>query len=215
MDLPAIPGWDPCDPKNWAPQTEAYKKFQHAVECNDPLQVEAAITAGIDINKLFVDDGDLEGPGSALHIASAAGYLEVMHILLAAGAYVNMYNYGNEEWSYGHETPLWFAARNNEVAALKILLEHRADVDCIGHYGGTPLNFVLYNRMEEPESTAEEIWSVITLLNHGADVNHVSPAEGSVVGSRCFVPSIASIPGISTDTNPASTSGRKRTSCSC
>lgn len=190
--MPSTPSsiWDPGDPKNWAPRTEAYKSFQLAVECNDPLQVEAAIAVGIDVNKLFVEDGDIEGPGSALHIASAAGYVEIMHILLAAGAYVNMYNYGNDEWSYGHETPFWFAARNNEVAALEILLEHHADVDCIGHYGGTPLNFVLYNRQEESESTAEKLWSVVTLLNYGADVNHVSPAEGSVVRSPPFVISI-------------------------
>jgi ankyrin repeat protein len=108
--------------------------------------------------------------GTALHVASFKGHLQVVRYLLRHGIDVNVRNSGNDtplllaSWK-GHRdvvqyllehgadvglqdqflnTPLSLAANWGHVDAIRLLLEHNADVSSQNKDGMTPLHSVIY-----------------------------------------------------------------------
>src|SRR5208282_2538923 len=72
----------------------------------------------------------------------------------------------------GFKTPLHCAAQNGHLDVVKLLLDHKADVNAESTIDGTPLNIVFDNehlRVNQPESELTTL--VELLLSYGADVN--------------------------------------------
>ena len=90
-----------------------------AVKANDAGRVQAAISAGADINENDVY------MGSPLHIAVARGKVEIAKLLLDAGADIEAAAKG----SLNKAHPLHIAARVNGVAIAALLIERGAKVD--------------------------------------------------------------------------------------
>ncbi|XP_055510506.1 protein phosphatase 1 regulatory subunit 12B-like isoform X2 [Leucoraja erinacea] len=71
--------------------------------------------------------------GTALHVAAAKGYLEVLKLLIQAGYDVNIKD--NDGW-----TPLHAAAHWCKEEACRILIENFSDMDAVNKVGQTPFD---------------------------------------------------------------------------
>ncbi|XP_077355544.1 protein phosphatase 1 regulatory subunit 12A isoform X4 [Festucalex cinctus] len=71
--------------------------------------------------------------GTALHVAAAKGYVEVLKLLIQAGYDVNIKDY--DGW-----TPLHAAAHWGKEEACRILVENLCDMDVINKMGQTPFD---------------------------------------------------------------------------
>uniref|UniRef100_A0AAQ5YMG6 Protein phosphatase 1 regulatory subunit n=1 Tax=Amphiprion ocellaris TaxID=80972 RepID=A0AAQ5YMG6_AMPOC len=71
--------------------------------------------------------------GTALHVAAAKGYVEVLKLLIQAGYDVNIKDY--DGW-----TPLHAAAHWGKEEACRILVENLCDMDLINKMGQTPFD---------------------------------------------------------------------------
>ncbi|XP_061920680.1 protein phosphatase 1 regulatory subunit 12A isoform X4 [Entelurus aequoreus] len=71
--------------------------------------------------------------GTALHVAAAKGYVEVLKLLIQAGYDVNIKDY--DGW-----TPLHAAAHWGKEEACRILVDHLCEMDVINKMGQTPFD---------------------------------------------------------------------------
>ena len=129
----------------------------------------------IDRNYCCIDDGNDATCYSPLMTASENGHVEIVRLLLKNGANVNrMYEKEEdceESFSTGQEQgyPLTLAVENCNANIVQLLLEYKADPDCIKYrYDGTwnfeetPLLLAMYSN----DTAMAEL-----LLKHGADVD--------------------------------------------
>jgi ankyrin repeat protein len=100
--------------------------------------------------------GDVGGNyGSALHVASDAGHLKIVRLLLQHGVSVDV----RGMWD---QTPLQFASDAGRLDVVKLLLGHRADANSEDESRWTPLFHAI---------SKGHLNVVRTLLEHGAHVN--------------------------------------------
>src|SRR5687767_12324387 len=77
-----------------------------------------------------------------LHCAAWKGHLDVVEVLLTAGADVNAVNQ-NEHWG---TTPLHAAAHANQDGIARLLIEHGADVNARDLHEKTPLHHTTFHK---------------------------------------------------------------------
>ncbi|MET0026041.1 MAG: ankyrin repeat domain-containing protein [Candidatus Thiodiazotropha sp.] len=109
-----------------------------------PELIQLLIDFGADIKET-----DLNGE-TLLHKASESGNLKVMNYLISSGLDVNQHkgNINNNPRSRG-EVPLHYAVGNKQLEAVKLLVEHGADINALEYYIGqehtwfhTPLDMI-------------------------------------------------------------------------
>lgn len=117
----------------------------------------------VDVVKILIKYGaDIEarsaGRHTPLHVAISAksNRIEVMSLLLSAGASVNV------EVGFTGYTPLYSAIHAGHLDAVELLIKHGADINFRNQVGGTSLHDAAY--LARPK-IAE------LLIQHGADVN--------------------------------------------
>jgi ankyrin repeat protein len=113
---------------------------------------------------------------TALHVACAKGYLDVIDILLRAGANINSVD--NDGW-----TPLHAAAHWDKHDVIKHLLDKNADLDAKNYAGQTPLDVcdgVTYELLQEIKSKRPPVKSPV---NETPD-NILAPWKRKPVPSR-------------------------------
>ena len=91
------------------------------------------LTKALESHKGEIDAKDADDR-TMLHWAAAGGFLEVVTMLLARGASVNVTD--EEEW-----TPLLSAASAGRLGVVRALVEVGADVNATTSRGGTPLAY--------------------------------------------------------------------------
>ena len=98
----------------------------------------------------------------AIHIASAKGYYKVVEAILdsaaARNSKIDIVNAGDNTGT----TPLMWAAMNNQVTVISILIRYKANVNMQDDDGWTPLHFA---------AASDSYRAVEILLNNGADAN--------------------------------------------
>ena len=98
----------------------------------------------------------------AIHIASAKGYYRVVEAILESAAArnskIDIVNVGDNTGT----TPLMWAAMNNQVTVISILIIYKASVNMQDDDGWTPLHFA---------AASDSYRAVEILLNNGADAN--------------------------------------------
>lgn len=116
-------------------------KLLHHAMCGRIDELKELLAAGIDPN--FIGSGtksvgseEAAWSGTALHCAAEMGRVEIIAVLLAAGAHVNPR--GPEE-----KIPLYLAAMNGHTEAVRLLLAAGAEVNALTSAGHTPLDIAL------------------------------------------------------------------------
>ena len=106
----------------------------------------------------------------AIHIASAKGYYRVVEAILESAAArnskIDIVNVGDNTGT----TPLMWAAMNNQVTVISILIRYKASVNMQDDDGWTPLHFA---------AASDSYRAVEILLNNGADAN-IADIEGKM-----------------------------------
>ena len=128
-----------------------------AVQNEDEAMVETLLDTGADI-EAHIEHERAKGK-TALAVAAGKENCVMLHRLLQRGAEVNCR-------SLDLSSPLYVAAFEERLENVKLLLQHKAQVDDIdvrGPWDPTPLNAAFPNAAV-----------VTTLLDHGADINHRS-----------------------------------------
>ena len=104
----------------------------------------------------------------AIHIASAKGYYKVVEAILdsaaARNSKIDIVNAGDNTGT----TPLMWAAMNNQVTVISILIKYKANVNMQDDDGWTPLHFA---------AASDSYRAAEILLNNGADAN-IADIEG-------------------------------------
>ncbi|XP_066927224.1 uncharacterized protein [Clytia hemisphaerica] len=92
--------------------------------------------------KAEINKGDRFGR-TPLHLSAAVGYVEMVEFLIANGANINQKTKGEKQ------TPIHYAARNNAVATLKVLLRLGASITDRDYKARTPLFVAAENGRQE------------------------------------------------------------------
>ena len=139
---------------------ETYTRpFYRAVQHDDAATLEAMLPASPQERARFLDADDSTTGASALHMAVRRGDLDIVEMLLKAGANPNSTDH------YGY-APLHPAARQNRVDILQSLVNHGADLDISNAIERTPLKVAVVNKSKE---------AALVLVERGAVVGGDSP----------------------------------------
>jgi ankyrin repeat protein len=130
-----------------------------AVNKNDVEAVEGLFKRGANVN---VEDSYGR---AVLEVAAAAGYAEIVRLLIGNGADVNKARFG--------QTPLMFAANEGHADVARLLIDGGAKVDEVSYGGWTALMYAANHR-----KTAEVIR---LLLESGADANVCSDSGSTAL----------------------------------
>lgn len=98
--------------------SELNNKLVTAAGDGDTAQVKTLIQQGADVNHKLIDTGT-----SPLISAARRGHLEVVKVLLAGGANINLID-------YGVGTALYWAANDGQLEMIKFLIDHGAKLGC-------------------------------------------------------------------------------------
>lgn len=117
------------------PMGELETRLHHAARMGDAVALKAALEAGARV------DASDAGGHTALLLAAREGQLELVQLLLRAGA--------RPDGRDGPMTPLGAASIRGHTPVIQLLLRSGADVDAAGRAGLAPLLLaVRFNRME-------------------------------------------------------------------
>jgi ankyrin repeat protein len=147
-----------------APQADGATAIQWAAYNGDLEMADLLIGAGANVKA-----ANREG-ATALQLACINGDAAIIERLIRAGADPN------EKGPHG-ETPIMFAARNGKVDALKIILDHNANVNAKESLRGTT---ALMWAAEQGHPAA-----VAMLVQHGADVHAATNFDSK--GNRAYL----------------------------
>ena len=141
------------------PSTTYTRPFYKAVQHDDVATLEAMLPSSPEERERFLDIRDSNTGASALHEAVRRGNLDVVEMLLKAGAKPNSTDH------YGY-APLHSAARHNQLAIVQSLVNHGADVDISNSIERTPLKAAGMHTSRE---------AALMLVERGATVRKDSP----------------------------------------
>ena len=120
----------------------------------------AAFLGHVDIVKELIDHGaKINTIPSPLAIACEKGNIQIVELLLEAGANPNLYQERKLEQG---STPLYLACQSGNLEIVKLLLKYEADIDIGDLFGRPPLYMAVIKGKEE---------IVKYLIHHGANVN--------------------------------------------
>ena len=129
-------------------------KIVNFIFARDTQGISDAIKSGeFDVNSFVSIDR------SALALAAACNYTDVMECLIENGANVNLNNGGDLGY-----TPIEEAARENKVEAIELLLSKGADINKGNSINSNALIGACIGAQKE---------ALLLLLEKGADINHI------------------------------------------
>ena len=142
------------------------ERFVDLIFARDTKEIEKGVNdETLDVN------GYVSLDRSALSLAAACGFTDVMECLIKLGADINL----NDGGDLGY-TPIEHAAREDKIEALKLLIEKGAEID----KGNTISSNALIGACIGANSEILE-----TLIENGANINHVDNNGQSAIHYIC------------------------------
>ena len=135
------------------------RAYLDAATNGDATKVRELLAQGIPVD--LRDDWNMPWDQTALMYAARNGHLEVVRILLKAGANVAAKDKNARE-SDGENQPLHHAAAGGNVAVIEELIAAGADPNALNSFGNTPLNRAI---------EGNNLDAARLLLQRGANVN--------------------------------------------
>ena len=117
----------------------------------------ASVRALLQGDPSLISARDTDG-STPLHCATWKGHLDMVTLLLKAGADVNAVN-ENEHWG---TTPLHAAAHANQAAIARLLLDHGANVKAKDKEGRTPMFHTTFHKAKAAAKVLESFVSATT-----------------------------------------------------
>ena len=158
----------------WATESADYKTFFDAVTNGHLQEVKASLNSNINLDALLGDG--LEGD-AALHIAVAKNHVDIVQLLLARGAFVDVPAVSH----FGLTTPLHVAANCALPTLVNLLLDHGANTNAIGEMDGTALHMVLRSTLRVDSAHIE---TIKLLLDRGLEIDALALELGGTVVSH-------------------------------
>jgi ankyrin repeat protein len=138
------------------------REFVDATSTGDASKVRALLKRGVPVDVL--DNRDAPMGRTALMHAAENGHLEVVKILVDAGANVSAKDKAVPtfpEVAHGRQA-LHYAVRNKNVSVPEMLLDAGADPNALDSHGDPPMNFAIRN---------DNVPGVELLVKRGAEIN--------------------------------------------
>jgi uncharacterized protein len=142
------------------PEEDGTTALMDACSEGDRSSVQSLVKAGVDVN-----ERDWEG-ATALMEAAFRGDVDIVQILIGAGAEVNAQTEDIHPEYYGGLTPLIAAVKQGHKGVVKLLLDHRADINQTNSAGKTPLMYAVETHWTLGTGS---VAMVGLLLSRGAD----------------------------------------------
>ncbi len=168
-------------PSDWVQIYGDAAPILKAIDNAKPADIQWLLKNGVKVNALYYSLApDSFYKDSVLHraIRYHNNPLEIVKILLDAGADVNLKTIGDEDAygvdiDYGHShslAPLHLAAKYRRLDVAKLLLERGADINFVNSEGETALAMALYNLDSNYQNFDENVIEMVKLLlANGAD----------------------------------------------
>lgn len=198
------------------------REFVDAASTGDVAKVRELLSRGVLVDVL--DNRDAPMGQTALMHAAKNGHIDVIRVLLSAGASVSARDKAVPtfpEVAHGHQ-PLHYAVRNKNVAVAKVLLDAGADPNGLSSHAEPPLNVAIQHGNVEvvkflltrgaklnlyvknkgcfpplcTAASAKQIEIFNELLKAGADVNAVNPLSQTPVICAASAPEDIALPMI-------------------
>jgi hypothetical protein len=155
-----------------------------AVDSQDSSAVWKQLKSGIDLDNVFVPEGDEFSGASALHMAVLKNNQEIVNILLEGGTYIDI-----RARDMFHGTPLDWAAFWGLEEMVVLLVQNGADVNSKTTLGTTPLDTAgAENHFVKPDDRVqfEKDRALIRefLASQGASSGKVTPIVASTPQSK-------------------------------
>ena len=140
--------------------TKDERQFFKAAILGDVARVRDFLSKGV-----FADVRDNQNPPcwdqTALMYAARGGHLDVVKVLIKAGADVSARDKNHSE-SAGEDQPLHYAVRSKSNTVVDELINSGADLNALNSIGDTPLNIAV---------SENNVDAIRLLLRRGADLN--------------------------------------------
>jgi cytohesin len=123
-----------CDDVGWSP-------LHHAAANNHLPMVEYLVSAGANVNHVFVHGTKRYGP-SSLHVAVTRGHLDIVKYLISVG--IDLDYASSDDRIFFGDTPLSSAVINKQQQVMRFLIDMGCDLDKADNDGNTPLHKAAY-----------------------------------------------------------------------
>ena len=132
---------------------DANKEIIKAAKSGDISKAKVLLVT--DARLVHARDTDGSTP---LHCAAWKGHLEIVALLLEAGADVTAQN-RNEHWG---TTPLHAAAHSNQAGIVQLLIEHGAEVNARDLNGKTPMHHTTFHNAKAAAKVLQKYEAKLT-----------------------------------------------------
>jgi len=163
--------------------------------------VDATATGNLEVVKFLLKYVDPNSPKIqkngektyALHQAAMHGFDQIVHVLLAAGANIDLQEQDEKKSIHSGDTPLHLAVWKDHLSTVKILISNGASLKLAKSNGETAFAITFYNILHTQKKNALEIFKYfvknggdLNTINYGKTVFQIAKENGLTIPADFF-----------------------------